>query len=114
MVCELSQAFAQTAIAVKPAGAEPVAAAIWLVIEDGVVFVITHYRKRIAGVDHSADEVKNQPDLGTAINVVAKEDDLAAFGVAVTSAMGRIAEVVKQKGELVVVTVYVADEIKVE
>ena len=109
---ELRETHTQTAVAVQPAGTQPVAPPIGFVVEDGVVFMVAHDGEGVAAFDHGADEVEDLPDFGAAVDVVAKENDATAFGVIETQPVRVVTEVEKQVDEFVVVAVDVADEVK--
>lgn len=109
---ELRETHPQTAVSVQPAGTQPVAPPIGLVVEDGVVFMVAHDGEGVAAFDHGADEVEDLPDLGAAVDVVAKENDAATLGVMKTQPVRVVTEVEKQVEEFIVVAVDIADKVK--
>ncbi len=80
--------------------------------EDGVVFVVAHDGVGVTAFDHGAHEEEDLADGRASVDVVAKEDDLAAFGVAKVATVGLVAEMVEEGEKLGVLAVDIADEIK--
>ncbi|GAA5134263.1 hypothetical protein GCM10023213_05650 [Prosthecobacter algae] len=73
--------------------------------------MVAHDGQRIASLHHASHGVQHLADSRTAVNVVAQEDHLSPFRVAVGVAVWPVAQVLEETGQFPMLAVNVSDEV---